>query len=65
MRSERGFVDLVVAAIAFGVFVVVMAVGIEIDRLIHPPCKESKTQHCIDFGSGTVEAPKGPEKETP
>jgi hypothetical protein len=56
MNNERGEL-LTLALIAFGVFLVVMAVGNVVDRVINPPC-DPKTQHCISYGSGSVEAPK-------
>lgn len=56
--NQRGIADLVIAGVAFGVFVLVMAIGNGIQWLMaDPPCAPPK--QCIDYGSGTVEAPKG------
>jgi hypothetical protein len=56
ITNERGEV-LTIAAMVFGIFTIIMAIGILIDQAVNAPC-DTKTQQCIDYGSGLVEAPK-------
>lgn len=56
MANQRGEV-ITAILIAIVVVAAVLGVGFAVDQTVHPPCNPQKEQ-CIDYGSGTVEAPK-------